>query len=201
MTRIVSSVALAAALGLSAGMAQAQSQGDMTFGIGFGYVMPDSSNGTLAGATADIGDNGRPIFTFEYFLRDNLGIEVLAATPFKHSIALGGTKVAQTKHLPPTISLNYHFTNASAWTPYAGLGVNYTTFFDERINGGGDLDIKDSVGLAAQIGLDYAVSDRAALRLNLRYIDIDADARLNGVDIGTADIDPIVVGVTYVSKF
>jgi outer membrane protein len=201
MTRSVSALALAAALALPAGLATAQSQGDMTFGIGIGYVSPESDNGTLAGAAATIGDNARPIFTFEYFLRDNLGLEVLAATPFQHSIALNGTKTARTKHLPPTISLNYHFTNASAWTPYVGLGLNWTTFFDETINGGGDLDIEDSFGLAAQIGLDYALSDRSALRLNVRYIEIESDVSLNGADIGTTTINPTVFGVTYVTKF
>ncbi len=201
MTRSVSALALAAALALPAGLATAQSQGDMTFGLGFGYVTPESSNGTLAGAAATVGDNARPIFTFEYFLRDNLGIELLAATPFKHSVALNGVDTAQTKHLPPTLSLNYHFTNASAWTPYVGLGVNWTTFFDETIAGGGDLDLDDSFGLAAQIGVDYALSDRSALRLNLRYLQIETDASLGGTDIGTAEINPTVFGVTYVTKF
>lgn len=200
MTRLVSSLALAVALAAPCGAALAQSQGDMTFGIGVGYVAPDSNNGQLAGVDVDVGENARPIFTFEYFLRDNLGLELLAATPFKHSIALTGVGVAQTQHLPPTISLNYHFANASAWTPYVGLGLNYTTFFEENV-ALGDLDIKDTFGLAAQIGVDYALSDSRSLRLNVRYIDIEADASLNGADIGTADIDPIVVGVTYVTKF
>ena len=201
MTRTVSTLALAAALALPAGLASAQSQGDMTFGIGVGYVAPESANGTLAGAAATIGDNARPIFTFEHFLRDNLGLEVLAATPFQHTISLAGTKSARTKHLPPTISLNYHFTNASAWTPYVGIGANWTTFFDETILGGGDLDIEDSFGLAAQIGVDYALSDRSALRLNLRYLQIESDVSLNGANIGKAEINPTVVGITYVTKF
>ena len=71
----------------------------------------------------------RPIFTAEYFVRDNLGIELLAATPFSHEVTLGGSIDAGTvKHLPPTLSLNYHFPTNSVWKPYVGAGINYTIF-------------------------------------------------------------------------
>ena len=57
-----------------------------------------------------MGSNTRPTITGEYFLKDNLGIEVLAALPFQHDINVVGVgKVGSTKHLPPTVSLQYYF--------------------------------------------------------------------------------------------
>ncbi|WP_298969928.1 OmpW family outer membrane protein [uncultured Roseobacter sp.] len=191
---------LSSALALLAAPALAQSQGDWTIGLGLANVNPKSGNGTLAGSEADIDDDIALTFTFEYFIRDNLGIELLAATPFEHDISIGGAAAGSTKHLPPTLSLNYHFANASAWTPYVGAGINYTTFFEEE-SALGTLELDDSFGVSLQAGVDYQISDAGSLRLNVRWFDIDTDATLNGASIGTAEIDPILVGVAYVHKF
>ena len=186
---------------VSATAAVAQSQGDITVGFGFGSVMPKSGNGMLAGGTADIGNDVRPTITAEYFVRDNLGIELLAATPFEHDISVAGIgSVGTTKQLPPTLSLNYHFPTNSAFKHYIGAGINYTTFFQEE-SALGTVELDDSFGLSVQVGMDYQLSDTTALRANLRWMDIDTDATLNGASIGTAEIDPYVVNFAYVMKF
>ncbi len=201
MTNKLAALALSTALVALAAPAFAQNQGDWTVGVGVGYLDPKSDNGTLAGLDADVDADTRPIFTAEYFVRDNLGIELLAATPFSHEVTLGGSIDAGTvKHLPPTLSLNYHFATNSAWKPYVGAGINYTIFFDEK-SALGDLELDNSVGLALQAGLDYMVTEKGAVRLNVRWFDIDSDVKLNGADIGTAEIDPWLVGVSYVHRF
>lgn len=180
--------------------AAAQSAGEMTLGFGFAMVSPKDDNGTLAGANATVSDNTRPSITFEYFIRDNLGIEVLGALPFKHSVSLNGVYAGETKQLPPTVSVNYHFPTGGKLTPFVGLGVNYTKFFETK-SPLGELKIDESFGLAAHLGMDYAVNDRSALRLDLRYVNIDSDVKLDGAKIGKVEIDPLVVGVSYVMKF
>ena len=172
----------------------------MTLGFGLGYVDPKSDNGTVAGGPATIGTNTRPTITFEYFVRDNIGIEVLGALPFKHAISIGGTQIGETKHLPPTVSINYHIPTGGPVTPFVGVGLNYTTFFEDR-SSLGELEIDDSFGLAAHVGVDYALNAKSALRMDLRYIDIDADVNLDGVKIGEVEIDPLVASVSYVMKF
>jgi outer membrane protein len=193
------SLALLAFTALAA-PAFAQSAGDMTLGFGLGYVDPKSDNGIVAGGATTIGTNTRPTITFEYFIRDNIGIEVLGALPFKHDINIAGARIGETKHLPPTISINYHIPTGGPVTPFVGLGLNYTTFFEDR-SPLGELEIDDSFGLAAHVGFDYALSAKSALRMDLRYIDIDADVNLNGVKVGEVEIDPLVAGVSYVMKF
>ena len=192
-------LALLASAALTA-PALAQSAGEMTLGFGLGFVSPKSDNGMVAGGKTEIDGNTRPTVTFEYFIRDNLGIEVLAALPFKHDINIGGSKIGSTKHLPPTLSLNYHFPTGGALTPFVGVGINYTTFFEDR-SPLGDLKIEDSWGLAAHVGVDYALTEKSALRMDLRYIDIDSDVKLNGVKVGRVEVDPLVAGVSYVIKF
>lgn len=194
------SICAISALALSGGAAVAQQAGDWTLGVGIGHVNPKSNNGTLATLPASIGSSTRPILTAEYFIRDNLGIELLAAVPFRHSISLGGVQVGTTKHLPPTVSLNYHFSNDSAITPFLGAGINYTSFFSTR-SPLGNLKIKDSWGLALNAGVDFAVSERSAIRANLRYINIQSDVLLDGTNIGKTKIDPWVASISYVHRF
>ena len=189
------------ALALMAGPALAQSQGDWTFGIGVGYVDPKSDNGDLAGLEADVDADESFVFTAEYFIRDNLGIELLAATPFEHDVELdGGIDAGSTKHLPPTLSLNYHFPTNSPWKPYVGAGINYTAFFEEDSDLG-KLELDDSWGYALQAGIDYQINDTGAVRFNVRYIDIESDVELDGEDIGTAEIDPVIWTIAYVFRF
>ncbi|MCC5087201.1 OmpW family protein [Xanthomonas campestris] len=195
-----------AAASLSA-PALAQSKGDWLLGVGAHQVAPKSDNGSLAGGTldVDVGTDIRPTITAEYFIADNWGIEVLAALPFEHDINIRGLgRVGSTKHLPPVVSLQYHFNSQGKVSPFVGAGINYTRFFSTETSGalaGNDLDLDASWGLAAHAGLDVKISDRGALRVDLRWIDIDSDASLNGNRIGTVNIDPLVYGVAYVHRF
>ena len=198
---------VAAGLALATTPVFAQSAGDWTVGLGVHQVDPKSDNGALAGGTLplSIGSDARPSVTFEYFVRDNLGIEVLGALPFKHDIAVKGVgKVGQTKHLPPTFTLQYHFNSQGTVSPLLGLGVNYTTFFSEDTTGaleGARLELGDSWGLAAHAGLDFKVGDRSSVRVDVRWADIDTTVEVDGARLGTANIDPLVYGAAYVMKF
>ena len=204
-----SPIALGLALALAglATPALAQSAGDWTLGVGVHQVNPKSGNGALAGGTlaVDVDSDVKPTITFEYFVRENLGIEVLAALPFKHDIAIDGLgTVGSTRHLPPTVSLQYHFNSAGTVSPFLGAGINYTTFFSEEGKGalaGDRLELDDSWGLAAHAGLDFKIGERGAVRVDVRWADIDTEVSLNGARLGSANIDPLVYGAAYVWKF
>lgn len=200
MKRMTSALAIATACAALASPAVAQSQGDWTFGIGVINVNPKSDNGTLASGATTLNSDTQISLTAEYFIRDNLGIELLAATPFEHAINIAGVGGATAKQLPPTLSLNYHFPTKGKIKPYIGAGINYTTFFEEA-TALGNLELEDSWGFAIQAGADWQISDQGAMRLTVRYMDIDSDAYLDGASIGTAEIDPVAVSVSYVHKF
>ncbi len=103
--------------------------------------------------------------------------------------------------------MNYHFNGQAgvgSISPFVGAGVNFTWITDVETKGalaGTDLDLDNSWGLALNAGVDYRVTERGSLRLNVRYIDIDADATLDGADIGTVEIDPWVFNAAYVHRF
>ncbi len=98
--------------------------------------------------------------------------------------------------MPPTISLQYRFDTAGNFQPYIGAGVNYTIFSSEKIGlPNADLELDESVGLALQVGFDYEINDRMIFNAVLRAIDIETDAKLDGVDLTTVKIDPIAIGL------
>jgi len=192
-----------AGLALIAMPAQAYEKGDMLLRVGAGLVDPTSDNSDIV----DVDDGAALIFNGTYFLTPNLGLELLAATPFSHDINLvaGGSKVGETKHLPPTLSLQYHFNTDAAFRPYVGAGLNYTIFFDEETTGalaGVDLDLDASFGLAAQLGVDFDMSNNMFLNFDIRWMDIDTDASTGGVlPEFEVEIDPLVYSVALGWKF
>ena len=208
MIRKIAPIAAAVAL-FAATPAMAQSKGDFTVGFGVHNVAPKSNNADLGGgARIEVGDSVRPTVTGEYFIADNLGIELIAALPFQHDIDIAGPagKVngGSTKHLPPTLSLQYHFGAPDAKIkPFVGAGVNYTWFFGEDTTGplaGTKLSLDNSWGAALHAGIDFKVGN-GAIRIDARKIDIDTDATLNGAKLGTVNIDPMVYGAAYLMKF
>ena len=210
------SLVLAAATALTMTTAFAVPAGTWSVAAGAHYVDPKNDNGNVTiGNTnyaVDVDGDVRPTISGEYFIANNVGVELLAAIPFHHDFTLtdvnGNEITGRTQHLPPTLSLQYHFDGYNLpmnVKPFVGVGVNYTTFFKERVSTGGDLDLDDSVGVAGHIGLDIPFAPTESFRIDARYMDIKTDATLNinGVssDIGEIDISPWVYGVAFVKQF
>ncbi|MNF95911.1 Outer membrane protein W precursor [compost metagenome] len=212
---------------LAAPLAQAYEAGDIILRAGAATVDPhESSSDIWVGALdtyvsdtkATLDSDTQLGLTGTYMISNHIGIELLAATPFSHDVGVKGMpgvfaglngKLGELKHLPPTLSVVYYpLDSASAFQPYAGAGINYTWFFDDKLSseaegkGFSGLDMKDSWGLAAQLGMDYLLTDTLLLNASVRYIDIDTTGTTSfggekvKVDV---DVDPLVymVGLGY----
>lgn len=182
--------------------AMAVEKGDWLIRGGWTLVDPKSDNHAIVkvDSASSLGLN------FSYMMTSNLSLEVLAAYPFEHDIRLkaDGSKVGSTKHLPPTVSVQYHFMPTNAFKPYVGLGINYTTFFGEKTTGaleGTTLSLGDSWGFEGEIGADFMMGDNWLLNFSARYIDISSKAKLNGQSLGQVAIDPFVYSFMVGYKF
>ncbi|WP_417663427.1 OmpW family outer membrane protein [Pseudomonas sp.] len=178
-----------------------------------------SSLGNLGGS-ATVESDTQLGLNFAYMMTDHLGIELLAAT-FNHDVGVHGLQgglaglngdLGNVKQLPPTLSLIYYpLDNNYALQPYAGIGINYTAFYDSdtsssaEAKGYSNLDLDDSWGMAAQIGADYMIDDQWMVNGQVRYIDIDTNAHADLAGVGTlklnVDIDPWVYMVALGYKF
>ncbi|WP_435953410.1 outer membrane protein OmpW [Dryocola sp. BD626] len=173
-------------LGCLSGEALAHQAGEFFMRAGTATVRPtEGSDDVLGMGGFNVSNNTQLGLTFDYMVTDNIGIELLAATPFRHKVGLGATgDLATVKQLPPTLMAQWYFGDAkSKARPYIGAGVNYTTFFDTDFNQTGkdaglsDLSVKDSWGAAGQVGLDYMVDDDWLLNMSVWYMDIDTEVK------------------------
>ncbi|UXY53697.1 OmpW/AlkL family protein [Pseudomonas tohonis] len=217
------------ALAVAAPMAHAHQAGDILVRAGAITVNPkaDSSSvkvdrGPLAGADlggkATMDSDTQLGLNFAYMLTDHFGLELLAATPFEHEVKIKGTaldaangSLGSLKHLPPTLSVVYYpLESQSAFQPYLGAGINYTWIYDEHVGSGAtaagfdNFRVKNSWGLAWQVGADYMLTDNIMLNAQVRYIDIDTRAYVDNTALGVrakvdVDVDPWVymVGLGY----
>ncbi|NYZ62424.1 OmpW family outer membrane protein [Luteimonas deserti] len=82
------------------------------------------------------------------------------------------------------------------------MGVNYTAFSSEDTRGalsGSRLALGNSWGMTVHGGIDIRVGT-GQLRLDVRWVDIEATVRLDGDKLGASAIDPLVHGPAYVMK-
>ena len=226
MKRISIAFAATCAALVLAAPASAHEQGSWILRAGVGTVAPDSNNLVLpdfpAGGintTVNVDDGTSLTLTGTYMFRENWAFDILAAWPFTHDISItvvdtvppGSTaslEIAETDHLPPTFSLQYHFLPEGKFQPYVGAGLNYTTFFSTDVTqdftdllGVTKLDLDDSFGLAMQLGADIELSNDWLINFDLRYISIETDAKVDGTKIGTVDINPWVYAIAVGRRF
>ncbi|MEZ5571647.1 MAG: OmpW family outer membrane protein [Halioglobus sp.] len=231
-------MALAAALICGSAATQAYEQGDWVLRLGATTVDPntDSDDINLPGglqARAKVDSDTQLGIIPVYMVTENLGIELLAATPFEHNIeakgqgAIFGTNLdaGSTKHLPPTISLQWYPRGGkTGWQPYVGAGLNYTVFFDENVDNqlvgllgsltdgavnDADLNLDNSFGLALQAGVDIPFDEHWAFNAGVWYIDLDTEAEITAKANGATaakvkfdvQIDPWVYNIGIAYKF
>lgn len=194
---------------------QAHEAGEIFVRVGAVQIEPDASSGSVLGGGVDVDSATGVGFSGTWFATPHIGIELLAALPFEHDIvgtgALKGVDIGSTKHLPPTLSLQYYPLSDSKFQPYVGIGLNYTTFFDSNtsatldsaLNGNTDISLDDSFGVAFQVGADWKFNENWYLNAAVWKIDIEttADISVNGAKAASVDvsIDPVVfmLGVGY----
>ena len=214
-----------AATGVStSAMAQEAGHDDARVGVRAGDVLvrarailvaPNEKSGSILpafpGETVKVNNSVMPEVDATYMATDHIGFELIASTT-KHSVSgVRGTTgsigdLASTWVLPPTLTVQYHFAPTRHIRPYVGAGVNYTIFWNEKASdglqaaaGATKVHLTDSVGWAAQAGVDVDITPKVFLNLDVKYIDIDTKARLDSAALGRqrvdVSLDPLVFGV------
>ncbi|KQO75763.1 hypothetical protein ASF29_11215 [Rhizobium sp. Leaf262] len=175
---------------------------------GLGVITHDS--GTINGQPGTglaYSDTVIPELDISYFFTDNIAAELILGTTFAKintTGALGEIDVGKTWLLPPTLTLQYHFTNFGAFKPYVGAGVNYSLFYNQSEKAGfTNLDVKNDFGAAVQVGFDYMLTKNWGVNFDVKKIFLEtkwsATHTALGDISGTAKIDPWLIGagVTY----
>lgn len=179
----------------------------------------------VPGSVLSTSDTVIPEIDISYFFTPNIALElILGVSPHKVTGQgnLSGLEVGQTWLLPPTLTLQYHFTNFGAFKPYIGAGVNYSVFFNS--SGANipavtplapvslavtSLSVKNEWAPAVQIGFDYMLNKHVGLNFDVKRLWLSPD--WNGTIsvaggapvpmVGKVNIDPWLIGGGITYKF
>ncbi len=170
-------------------------------------VLPDSGGHTSIGGTPDAENSVVPEVDFTYFFTENIAAELIVATS-PHDISLndsnsGDLDLGDTMILPPTLTLQYHFTPDNKFSPYIGAGLNYTYPYNEdEGNDTNSLDVDGSFGVALQAGMDIWMNDHWGWNIDVKKLWVDVDASVNsGAITGEVKLDPWIVGTGISYRF
>ncbi|MGE5622681.1 MAG: OmpW/AlkL family protein [Bacillota bacterium] len=197
-----------AALGLIAGEAMAQQQSPWLVRVRAVNIDPANKSDANAGAglpANDITVSSKviPEVDISYFVTPNIAAELILTYPQKHDVSVGalGGKIGTFKHLPPTLTLQYHFTPEAKFSPYVGAGVNYTNISSVDLGNGAITLDRNSFGLALQAGVDFKLDKNWSINLDVKKVQIRSDVYLNGGKISNVQVDPLLVGVGVGYRF
>ncbi len=168
----------------------------------------------IIGGDVNISNSFIPEADFTYFFNKNIAAELILGTT-KHNVvakstALGDIDLGSVYLLPPTLTLQYHFYPTAKLKPYIGAGLNYTIFYSEGKNPAAavtKVEYKDNVGFALQGGVDYFVTEKYFLNLDVKQLFLKTDVTVSTIPaIGAtvpADvtINPLLLGVGVGMKF
>jgi outer membrane protein len=169
------------------------------------YIDPANESAPVGGTGAadriHVSTKTIPEVDVSYFFTPNVSAELVLTYPQKHDVTLDGARVGSFKHLPPTLTAQYHFLPGATINPYVGAGVNYTLLSSVNLlNGAGRLE-HDSFGLALQAGVDFKLDKNWSINLDVKKVQIRSDVFISGARASDVKVDPLLIGVGVGYRF
>jgi outer membrane protein len=174
------------------------------------YVLTDNKglvNG-VSGSDLSYSNTTIPELDISYYFSEHIATELILGTSFANITGEGSIKglgdIGKVWFLPPTVTLQYHFTNFGAFKPYVGAGVNYTLFYDQSAKSADRLGVKNTFGTALQVGFDYQIDDHWDFNFDVKKIFLQPkfDVTVDGADLsGRAKLNPWLIGTGVGYRF
>lgn len=159
----------------------------------------DSANKDSTPLGLTVNNKTIPEVDITYFFNKNIAAELILTVPQKHTLRAGGAAIGTLKHLPPTLTVQYHF-DVAGFKPYVGAGLNYTRFSSVHLPAGVSIN-RNSFGPALQAGVDFPLSKNLYLNFDVKKVYIKTDVAAGGAKLGTFKVDPVLVGVGLGYRF
>lgn len=167
------------------------------------FVLPtESFDSRLVGPgkpNPTVSNNFIPELDLEYFFTKNISAELIAGVT-RHTIKLSSGLAGSTYLLPPSITVKYHPIPDARISPYIGAGLELTFPFNYELNGVNDFKIDNSIGWAAQAGVDIKFKDNIYFNVDYKYLNVDTTARMNQVRYKVA-LNPHLFGIGVGYRF
>ncbi len=173
------------------------SEGDMLVRVRAVHLNWNNSS-TIAGLAAQ--NKTIPEVDLSYFFTNNIAAELILTYPQKVTINPG---IGSVKALPPTLTVQYHFSpDSPSFRPYVGAGINYTNFSGYSLVGGTLTGSSSSWGGALQAGFDIPLTSSMSFNVDIKKVYMKTDvSAVGGAYVGTLKLDPLLIGVGLGWKF
>lgn len=203
MKKIVLALSLAA-MGVVSSQAMAQESPWLVRGRVVN-ISPANDSDPLGGVGASdritVSKKTIPEFDVTYFFTPNIAAELILTYPQKHDVYLDGANIGTFKHLPPTLSAQYHFAPNGSINPYLGAGVNYTNISQVKLLAGkGSLE-SNSFGLSLQAGVDFKIDKNWSINIDVKKVQIRSDVKVAGAKVSAVKVDPLLIGLGLGYRF
>ena len=199
----------ALAIAPAAAFAQDGTASGKRFAVVGGYALSEPTrNPTIAGARSELNGDGAATLSASYYINDNIAIEAWgAADKFGHRVRTDSGKVASVDAQPYALSGQYHVGGADRIVrPFVGLGYYESNYSGETAEPRGALagrriGVETAKGAMATAGIDVNISPTWFARADVRYLQGKSDVKVNGINAGEAELNPVVVGVGFGARF
>ncbi len=172
---------------------------------GIAVVPRDNADITPIGGSTEINTKFVPEIDITYHVTKHFAFELIAATA-KHDVeavrtSIGTVDLGSVRHIPPTLTLQYHFSPDAQVRPYVGAGLNYTIFLSLDDPEGLDVKYDNGFGAALQAGVDIGLNDNWHINFDVKRLFLDTDVSINAeaLSLGTidadVDVDPWIFGI------
>ncbi|WP_394889860.1 OmpW family protein [Mesorhizobium sp. AaZ16] len=177
---------------------------------GLGVITEDSGYvNAVPGSDLSYSNTVTPELDISYFFTDNIAAELILGTTYANIVGqgtIGGLgEIGKVWLLPPTLTLQYHFTDFGApFKPYVGAGVNYTMFYNQDAGSADAIDVKDTFGAALQVGFDYMLDQHWGLNFDVKklFLEPEFDVAVGGANLtGKAELNPWLIGTGFTYRF
>lgn len=165
-------------------------------------VLPQETSSMNIADKVKVDNSYVPEVDVSYFFTPNIAAELIAAVS-KHNVSTnGGVDAGSTWVLPPTLTVQYHFTQLSSMKPYVGAGVNYTHFFSSKGGSLSHVSYEDSVGPAVQAGVDVPMGNSWYFNADVKKVWMSTTAKFSPSGVrANVDLDPVLVGLGVGYRF
>ena len=183
-----------AALTLFSGAAFAEQSPWMVRARGVGLDMANKDSTALG---LSVNNKTIPEVDISYFINKNVAVELILTVPQKQTVNSSAlaTDIGTFKHLPPVITLQYHFDNFADFKPYVGAGLNYTQITQVNLLDGGANINSHSWGAALQAGVDFPIDKNLSFNIDIKKLNLKTDVFVGGDNKGVLKLNPTLIGV------
>ena len=163
----------------------------------------DMANKDGTGLGLSVNNKTIPEIDVSYFFNKNVAVELILTVPQKqtvNSVALT-RDIGTFKHLPPVLTLQYHFDTGSGIKPYVGAGLNYTQITQVNLLDGGANINSHSWGTALQAGVDFPIDKNLSFNIDFKKINLKTDVFVGIDNKGVLKLDPTLIGMGLGYRF